>query len=263
MGRSNLLVNPLGICYRLPLDMEQPVQPARASRAFTRMELLVSLAALGLIGLTILPLLANTSARGDRVACVNNLRLIGRAFLTWSADHNEKNPWELTQVEGGTRDHVFRGNCWFQFFFLSNHLASPQFLVCPADGAPAPPRRTALYWDDRPGGLLNPSFRPNAVSYILGKYATPIEPQSILSGDPNLNGQQRGDDVFGSAYQVGAPRDPPAVWTPRVHLDSGNLLFNDGRAEQTDTRGLRQALRWNNYYNSVFLFPYPPVPYAY
>jgi type II secretory pathway pseudopilin PulG len=222
------------------------------------MELLAVLAVLGIVGLAILPLLANTSARGDRVACSNNLRLIGRAFLTWSAEHGEKNPWELTVAQGGTRDHYLRANPWFQFFFISNHLASPKFLACPADSGPPLPRRTAFAWDTAPGGLLNVNYQNNSISYILGRFATPAEPQSILSGDRNLPASQVGDELFGVAYLVGTPRNPPVAWNSTVHLEGGNLLFSDGCVEQTDSRRLREALQWNGYFNSVFLFPFPP-----
>ena len=38
--------------------------------------------------------------RSARIGCVNNLRLIGRAFQLWSGDHEGENPWRsILEIE--------------------------------------------------------------------------------------------------------------------------------------------------------------------
>src|SRR5437763_15248724 len=73
-----------------------------SSRAFTRLELAVVLAALVLLAGVCLPVLASSKLRGEQAMCFNNLREIGRAFHQWASDHGERNPWVTPVSEGGT-----------------------------------------------------------------------------------------------------------------------------------------------------------------
>src|SRR5262249_51768033 len=74
-------------------------------RAFTRVDLLAVVAVLAFAGIWVLPALAQSRVRSDRVICANNLRQIGLALHVWGNDHDDLFPLELPVASGGTRGH--------------------------------------------------------------------------------------------------------------------------------------------------------------
>ncbi|MDB6018689.1 MAG: hypothetical protein JWR19_3178 [Pedosphaera sp.] len=77
--------------------------------------------------------------RTVRVNCVNNMKQIGLSFRIWSGDHNDRYPFNLGVLEGGTRESRDAGGDGFDrnsaehFRILSNELFTPKLLVCPLD----------------------------------------------------------------------------------------------------------------------------------
>ena len=218
---------------------------------FSKMDLLALVGVLFLLSVLAGPLFGNLSGRSDQVVCVNNLRLIGSAFLARSSELGERNPWSLTAPEGGTRGHPLHQSLWFQFLQISNYLESPRYFADLADGRV----NTARRWTNNPlGGFGHPSFQNNAVSYTLGINASPMEPRSILSTDRHV--QNSGRAAAGGWNLVTMLSSTMAAWTNDVHRFSGNLLFQDGHVETTDTSELRGALRWRSTDAEHFLSPF-------
>ena len=97
--------------------------------------LLVALVMLGLL----LPVLAQTKAKAQRISCVNNLKQVGVSFRLWSGDNGDRYPFNVPAKEGGTLEFCardaegFDSNGWRHFQILSNELYTPIVLVCPAD----------------------------------------------------------------------------------------------------------------------------------
>src|SRR5688572_5889220 len=121
---------------------------------FTRAELLVLLGCVCFLGLVWLrPSLANSAARNDEAVRANTLRLIGQAFLQWSDEHGDVNAWWIDRSQGGTKGIIpWSYEVWYHFFWVSNELRSPRFLVDPADDWFN--MRVAANWGDQPGGLI-------------------------------------------------------------------------------------------------------------
>src|SRR5262245_60522436 len=90
----------------------------RQTSALARLELLACLGAIALFGAVILPTLASSASRGDRVVCFNNLRQIGVAYGQFGLEHGELTPWRVSTLEGGNMNHPFKGNSSTQFSVL-------------------------------------------------------------------------------------------------------------------------------------------------
>lgn len=218
--------------------------------AFTRLELLSVLSALFLLALVAIPVVANTKPRADRVTCVNNLRLVGRACDMWANDHSDRTPWWIDPLEGGTYRHQFQNNAWFNYAAMSNELATPMILACPSDDKV----RVASDFSAHPnGGFLNGAYRNNAVSYFIGLHAScfsvPVASFSTastaLAGDRNLRVDQVGVSCSSGvtvAVQINLRAPSMAAWTNAIHGLTGNILVSDGQVEQTSNKRLLATL---------------------
>lgn len=211
------------------------------TQGFTRVELCACLAAGALLILLALPALATSQSRGQLAQCLNNLRLMGRAMQVWASDANQTlPPWLLREPAGGTVPNN-TGNAWFEFFTLSNQLATPRILACPADEGV----RIAAHFglDSATGGYASIPYRAAATSYFLNLHSSVESPEAVLFGDRNLSlgGATCGLARFNNASDV----TPTTRWTNRVHAVDGNFGGNivtmDGRVTQTGTPELQAA----------------------
>jgi hypothetical protein len=198
-----------------------------------------------------LPLLANNTARSDQAACINNLRLIGRAFHQWSMEHEGFMPWWLP-APTGTQSDPNKHNLWYQYAWLSKELATPRILKDPADTTPS--GRTAVIWANDPrGGLANPAYQNNALSYWLGLHASVAQPLSVIAGDRNIT---TAGSITCAGILSARMLDPQSIsWTDAVHGRFGSLVFSDGRVEQMGETRLREAISWNSNWNTHILPP--------
>jgi type II secretory pathway pseudopilin PulG len=234
--------------------------------AFTRVELLVVIGTLALLALLAVPVLANGKSTSQRAVCAGNLARVGRALAIWGAERGDLYPWQVDARDGGTRNHPsgLNDNIWFQFSWVSNELVTPKILACPSDRFVKIPQSFAF----APDGFLDPHYLNNAVSYFLG-HPFFEDGRLILGGDRSMSGGSFGSSAcpyFGTGV-FGLVNPAMLEWLGIMHVNSGNLLFNDGSVEQTDTDGLRKAM--NGYYpldstgrSSLphFQFPRPPYP---
>jgi hypothetical protein len=212
-----------------------------SGHGFTRADLLVCVGVLVLLVTLAVPGLATIRRDSSHAACVNNLRQIGRAYHVWGQDYNGSLPFRVPVANGGLKSHPLLGNLWFDFAWVSNHLASPRVLACPAD----PQKKAAPDW----GTFITPAFRNVGVSYFLqmdAGYALGFSlgpegsPSHILSGDRNIVPSGRASCSVG-LQDVAALNTRPMsspFWAHDVHGLWGNLLLFDG---QVRTAGYHTA----------------------
>lgn|SRR6185503_6229921 len=229
--------------------------PTRDREAFTRLELAVVIAVLGLVAVLTLPALANQRERSTRVSCVNNLRLIGQGLQQWGTEHGGQLPWRTPWCEGGTFLLSSSGcsgdvpswsglnqNSWFQWAWVSNELRSPNTLACPSDAQKTP----ATLWASTPsGGFMHPNYRNKAVSYLAGLDVFPQHPQVLLAGDRNVRfNQPAGTCSSGISPVPGLSSGPVGSFGIRggLHVEAGNYLFTDGRVEELSSQAFGARL---------------------
>ena len=71
---------------------------SRKLGGFTLIEILVVIAIIGVLASLLLPVLARSKAKANRIKCVNNLNQIGKAFISFSTNFDGRLPWQLTDV---------------------------------------------------------------------------------------------------------------------------------------------------------------------
>ncbi len=99
----------------------------------------VFLTAMG--GAIMLPAFSKAKTKAQSIACMNNMKQVNLALLLWSADHEEKFPFNVSLNRGGTLEICERGgdgydrSAYRHFQVLSNELITPKLLVCPSDSS--------------------------------------------------------------------------------------------------------------------------------
>lgn len=233
----------------LPEDPGEPRPLARQRltamvTAFTRLDLLAVLAGAALLAALAVPLAAGSRPRGERIACMNNLRQVGQGFSVWVGEHGNLLPWRLPYTSGGTRFHPLVDNAWLHVSWISNELKTASILTCPSDT----PRKVATDFSANPDGLLYGGNRNNSLSYFLGLDAMVDFPQHWLSGDRNLrhdgtisrcsSGVSLAPTIY---FTFPGPVNNTVGWTNGVHWYSGNVLYTDGRVEELSSDGFRRS----------------------
>lgn len=101
-------------------------------RGFTVVELLVSIAILGVLAALILPAISSSRATAERLQCVNNLKQIALASQNYAAQHGDipySGPSPLRSLLSVLDPTVRpRGNGWGP-----GGTPTPDYYVCPAD----------------------------------------------------------------------------------------------------------------------------------
>ena len=182
--------------------------------AFTRIELLVTIACVVLVAAILLPVLAKSKARSSRIGCENNLKQIGLAFRTFAIDNNDHYPMRESITNGGTMELVASGLVFPHFRVMSNELSTPKILVCPND-------ENRTYVTSFKSVLADTNL-----SYFVNVDAVEGNGSSLLCGDRNLPTKAPPGSRFvclSSTSVIG--------WTRELHRKRGNLCFADGSVQ--------------------------------
>lgn len=211
----------------------------RASRlrAFTKVELLSVLAAIGALVLMLIPAMLRARSKARRIGCVSRLKNIGVGFRIFASDNQGFMPFQFSTNSPGTNNPISRPNfggtreyaldpasAWRHFAVLSNELSTPNILVCPADRERALARTFLEFTNNR------------FLSYTVGVSASEEQPQSILASDRNLllNGAVVSNTVLTLATNL------PLAWDRRIHDEAGNIVLGDGSVQQVSSGRLRE-----------------------
>jgi prepilin-type processing-associated H-X9-DG protein len=218
----------------------KPHSLRKTDHALTLVELLVIVGVLLVLFLMIDPG-ASASARrkAQRIACINNLKQIGLARITWVNDQSGQDSKQASRTNNVTPAFPDKGSSALTIFLaLSNELATPKILNCLADTR-----------GDYADSFAN--LTATNISYFFNLNAEDKLPQLIFAGDDNLA-------VNGSLVRSGTlelSTNASVSWTVERHMKAGNIVLVDGSVRQVTTAGLQSALLNSGIVTNHFVIP--------
>lgn len=195
-------------------------------RAFSLLELLLTIAIIMIVAALLLPALQSAQAKARRTQCMSHLKQIGLSYHAWAHEHGDKFPMEVSTNERGTLEFAQPGStlAFKHFQALSNELIEPRLLKCPSDRG----RVAALTF----GELQNSN-----VSYLVNLRAVFGNADSLLAADRNIRTSGRMEYGF---IQFGA--GDSVEFSSAIHGSRGNVLFADAHVDFLATREVSKQL---------------------
>ncbi len=199
--------------------MKKPIRATR-SAGFTFIDGLIVIATVVLAAIIAFSYV--NRPRGCPINCTSRLKQVGLAMRMFSNDHGDKFPWQVSTNEGGTLELLNDVVAHYQA--VSNEMVSPRPLRCETDT-----KRTVA--------TTFSSLSRSSLSYFAGLDADESKPQTILSGDRNINGA-----VLSNGVSTLFAQSNQASWGPNLHKYAGNIGLGDGSVQKATSAGLNKQL---------------------
>jgi prepilin-type N-terminal cleavage/methylation domain-containing protein/prepilin-type processing-associated H-X9-DG protein len=227
-------------------------KPLKFNRAFTLIELLVVIAIIAILAALLLPALSQAKRRGQRAACISNLRQIGVAFALYFDDSRDRFPDRRDLKTSIDAYHPWASwppsdpRAGWAAIVLQSYGASPLIWSCPAAlVAPAgnviqTTQATAIassgplsrYWMwrfDRPD---DPVDKENFWDKTVLQSFTEIKASSATNLTLGvINGPSDVELVVDAYFPATIPTVLPELKGRTMHPGGRNRLLLDGHAQ--------------------------------
>tara|TARA_B100000085_G_scaffold103082_1_gene93748 strand:- start:358 stop:1542 length:1185 start_codon:yes stop_codon:yes gene_type:complete len=207
---------------------------------FTLIELLVTISILGILASLLLPALAKSKSKANRVKCANNLAQIGKAFINFSHENSGRLPWQLTP--SSLKEHF--GNNYiesiesiFSAQAIKKELASCKILLSPCDpGQQASNESARTDWNIF-NAKKNILISKSAISYVLIRGADTGRPSTILATTRNTSTCD-----LSTSYWAGANEQPiNSHAMAGLNKSQGQLVCADGSTKLSNNSDLGEG----------------------
>ena len=209
----------------------------RTARAFSLIELLVTIAVLALLAAFLLPMFCRGLDAARRAACLSNLRQIYSAFALYAGDHKGLVPpkFEVKKISLNASDRTEGRALNTQAYgiqtVLAPYLESEEVFHCPADSGDA--RNSEPLWKQcgcsyEVKGILKKDLGTGK-EYFVARGA------EMIVGDPFKPWEA--SDLLGVNQKIAKGEHGPKDW----HAGWCNLMLPNGRAVSVRTKEQEQA----------------------
>ena len=192
--------------------------------ALTLIEVLVVVAILSVLVALLLPALSAARKKAQFITCNGQMKEIGLSAKIWEGDHTNLYPTIVSTSYGGALEYLERGEMFRYFQIMSNILATPKLVICPADIR-------------QPAKDFGPTFSNTNISYFVGLGADDSNPRMLVAGDRNIIG---GTKLPSGILEI--TTNQFIRWSSEMHNGIGNIAIADGSVQQVASSNLFQLL---------------------
>lgn len=240
---------------RTPWNLHAPA--AAPGRGFTLIELLVVIAIIAILAGMLLPALARAKEKGNRIACLNNLRQIGLFMHLYTDENSEKFPGHRNEGLRTDDANLSLTNWWGRTIVGYGDTSASNYFRCPSIKGKRLDNGVRWEWKfdcHKVGYGMNAFFlgvHPYAahavtVGGISFSTAPNFKRTSILNPSQNVavgDAMPKPDGTWSSSlwWPTSGMKDAPGSSTlegidKSRHGGNGIVVFNDGHAEARQSK---------------------------